>query len=493
MQTDFTQDFTQDATSMEAIAHGNEENFAERQTNSDVHAPASYSNSREISEDSSSEGGEKSGDDLETEEAVTQRAIQEFGLDALLVYKVQRYQLNSTGAAFVTIEEVCDACLHVMDAVEGGDEEPAMHEITGHGRRGGGPVPDSCGGPGAGAAGPARAHEDLRKKFERENGKIQLRFDAGLSPRSRAIQEHAKELSQRAHAMTTENLRGPTAERPRPDSGFSSGGGGGGGGRAAAWGGARAGCDGLHSGRRGDAGGSTAWDTAPDLSAGWGDTDGEWGDGGWGEPQPVPQLASQYGQQPAGFVQHMLPGPPAQNRPAGWGVGGGVRTVKKRRKRWVVIDGANVARQHGDRIFSSTGIEECVKFWKHAGYENVVAFVPAYLMDERRNARNGDGRSQRLDDLVKAQRLVDEKLVAKTPSGANDDLFVLKYAFEKQGLIVSNDHYRSEIHKRDGKRENWDVDRSELEHYIRKNRVSYSFVIDEFFPNPECSKLISYD
>ena len=58
-------------------------------------------------------------------------------------------------------------------------------------------------------------------------------------------------------------------------------------------------------------------------------------------------------------------------------------------EKWVVIDGANVAMKAGVTHNSTRGLANCLQYWESLGYKNIVAFVPQYLMDERRATRTG--------------------------------------------------------------------------------------------------------
>ena len=67
-------------------------------------------------------------------------------------------------------------------------------------------------------------------------------------------------------------------------------------------------------------------------------------------------------------------------------------------------------------------------------------------MDERRSKR-----TDRVFDNIPMCRKLEADLhngkpgIAKVPSGSNDDLFVLEYARQKNGWVVSNDKFRAEV------------------------------------------------
>ena len=48
----------------------------------------------------------------------------------------------------------------------------------------------------------------------------------------------------------------------------------------------------------------------------------------------------------------------------------------------------------------------------------------------------------------------------------------------RRGVIVTNDLYRDHVEKHNG-------DRRKLRHWLKTHCISYTFVLDDFLPNPD--------
>lgn len=118
--------------------------------------------------------------------------------------------------------------------------------------------------------------------------------------------------------------------------------------------------------------------------------------------------------------------------------------------RAVVIDGNNVAREHGrlKKVFSSRGIQIAVNYFKQRGHTEIVVYVPQWRpFGDRAVPPTEDG------DLLIA--LHDEGLLEYTPSRKNpltgrveaayDDWYIVNAAHLKDGVIISNDQFRDVI------------------------------------------------
>ncbi|KAM4693327.1 putative ribonuclease ZC3H12D [Discoglossus pictus] len=141
--------------------------------------------------------------------------------------------------------------------------------------------------------------------------------------------------------------------------------------------------------------------------------------------------------------------------------------------RAIVIDGSNVAMSHGHKEqFSCRGIQLAVDWFKQQGHEYIKVFVPSWRKEHPRNdAPITD--QHILEDLEKSMILVytPSRKVNGRRIVCYDDRYIVKLAYEKNGIIVSNDNYR------DLQSEN-----IEWKKFIEKRLLMYSFVNDKFMP-----------
>ncbi|KAL4713666.1 hypothetical protein ACJJTC_004197 [Scirpophaga incertulas] len=107
--------------------------------------------------------------------------------------------------------------------------------------------------------------------------------------------------------------------------------------------------------------------------------------------------------------------------------------------RMIIIDGSNVAMQHGKgRVFSVRGLKICIDYFVNRGHV-VKAFVPRFRCKWGKSTE-----PKLLDDLER------QGLVVYTPSReiqgrmvtSYDDRYIVQCAAEFDGVIVSGDNYR---------------------------------------------------
>ncbi|XP_058147715.1 probable ribonuclease ZC3H12B isoform X2 [Dasypus novemcinctus] len=139
----------------------------------------------------------------------------------------------------------------------------------------------------------------------------------------------------------------------------------------------------------------------------------------------------------------------------------------------IVIDGSNVAMSHGNKEgFSCRGIQLAVDWFLDKGHKDITVFVPAWRKEQSRP----DAPITDQDILHKLEK---EKILVFTPSRrvqgrrvvCYDDRFIVKLAFDSDGIIVSNDNYRD-----------LQVEKPEWKKFIEERLLMYSFVNDKFMP-----------
>ncbi|XP_076862249.1 endoribonuclease ZC3H12A isoform X2 [Brachyhypopomus gauderio] len=139
----------------------------------------------------------------------------------------------------------------------------------------------------------------------------------------------------------------------------------------------------------------------------------------------------------------------------------------------IVIDGSNVAMSHGNKeVFSCLGVQLAVKYFLDRGHTNVTVFVPSWRREQPRP-------DVPITDQHILRELERRKVLVFTPSRrvagkrvvCYDDRFIVKLAFELDGIIVSNDTYRD-----------LQAERPEWKRFIEERLLMFSFVNDKFMP-----------
>ncbi|XP_067297677.1 probable ribonuclease ZC3H12C [Pseudorasbora parva] len=145
----------------------------------------------------------------------------------------------------------------------------------------------------------------------------------------------------------------------------------------------------------------------------------------------------------------------------------------KNNLRPIVIDGSNVAMSHGNKqMFSCHGIQLAVDWFLERGHQDITVFVPAWRKEQSRP-------DALITDQEILRRLEKDKILVFTPSRrvqgrrvvCYDDRFIVKLAYESDGIIVSNDNYRDLA-----------VEKPEWKKFIDERLLMYSFVNDKFMP-----------
>jgi len=142
-------------------------------------------------------------------------------------------------------------------------------------------------------------------------------------------------------------------------------------------------------------------------------------------------------------------------------------------KRYIVIDGSNIAREHGKKdgnVFSCKGIKIVVDYFLQMGHDKITVILPRFRRGQS-DKESPTKNPEILDELEKngylsysPSRYINGKLTIPY-----DDRIILKTAVHFNAAIVSNDNYR------DLMREN-----EEWKKHIENNLLQYSCVNDLF-------------
>ncbi|KAF7667261.1 hypothetical protein LDENG_00070040 [Lucifuga dentata] len=139
----------------------------------------------------------------------------------------------------------------------------------------------------------------------------------------------------------------------------------------------------------------------------------------------------------------------------------------------VVIDGSNIAMSHGNKeVFSCLGIQLAVNFFLERGHTDITVFVPSWRKEQPRpDVPITD--QHILRDLEKRKTLVftPSRRVSGKRVVCHDDRFIVKLAYDSDGIIVSNDTYRD----LQGEKPEW-------KRFIEERLLMYSFVNNKFMP-----------
>ncbi|KAE8287175.1 Endoribonuclease ZC3H12A [Larimichthys crocea] len=139
----------------------------------------------------------------------------------------------------------------------------------------------------------------------------------------------------------------------------------------------------------------------------------------------------------------------------------------------VVIDGSNVAMSHGDKkVFSCQGLQLAVNWFWDKGLRDITVFIPLWRKEQPRP-----------EALITDQHILHElerrKILVYTPSRCvngkrvvcYDDRYIVKLAFDSDGIIVSNDNYRD-----------LQTENPQWKKFIEERLLMYTFANDKFMP-----------
>jgi hypothetical protein len=151
---------------------------------------------------------------------------------------------------------------------------------------------------------------------------------------------------------------------------------------------------------------------------------------------------------------------------------------------YVVIDGANVGWAHGNgTMFSGSGIKVAVDFFQltYGSRVSVKAFLPSsYYRRRVKGAARGNAIME-TEDWAVLDELVHSGILSVVPAGDNDDEYILTFARNHNGFVVSNDFFVDHI----GKMKERSI-RASFELFVAARRCSYTFTSkNEFMPNPQ--------
>ncbi|XP_077366791.1 putative ribonuclease ZC3H12D [Festucalex cinctus] len=139
----------------------------------------------------------------------------------------------------------------------------------------------------------------------------------------------------------------------------------------------------------------------------------------------------------------------------------------------VVIDGSNVAMSHGDKkVFSCQGLQMAVNWFWGKGLRDITVFIPMWRKEQPRPEAP-------ITDQHILHELERRKILVYTPSRCvngkrvvcYDDRYIVRLAYDIDGIIVSNDNYRD-----------LQMENPQWKKFIEERLLMYTFANNKFMP-----------
>jgi hypothetical protein len=142
----------------------------------------------------------------------------------------------------------------------------------------------------------------------------------------------------------------------------------------------------------------------------------------------------------------------------------------------VVLDSANIGWNYGKTRFSVYGLQLALAYFAQYSHRlEVKAFIPSSYVQKKSNSL------METDDLTILQTLIHKRSLTIVPSGDSDDAYIINYARQHCGFIISNDFFHDHITSLSS---NSSMKLS-MKLWLNDNRISYTFIDDnQFFINP---------
>lgn len=153
----------------------------------------------------------------------------------------------------------------------------------------------------------------------------------------------------------------------------------------------------------------------------------------------------------------------------------------------VVLDCANIGWCYGVDRFDAQGVIVALLYFQSRHLE-CQAFIPAaYLRVKPRRFDNLTGNAMmQTDEVESLQRLAASAALTVVPSGDSDDAYILNYARDNNGFVISNDLFHDHLR-------NIEVDsvRNSMNVWLSEHRCGYAFTSRRDFVFNPCSSLRS--
>jgi hypothetical protein len=150
----------------------------------------------------------------------------------------------------------------------------------------------------------------------------------------------------------------------------------------------------------------------------------------------------------------------------------------------VVLDCANIGWFFGCELFDMMGVLLALAYFESLGdLVKVTAFIPASYVRRKPNDGSRGNSLMQTSDWEQVNQLVLSKAISVVPAGENDDKYILSYAWQNNGYIVSNDYFMDHVAAVDNPQE-----REQMVQWLLDSRCAYTFTRDRLILSPD-SKL----
>ena len=178
----------------------------------------------------------------------------------------------------------------------------------------------------------------------------------------------------------------------------------------------------------------------------------------------------------------------------------------------VVLDCANIGWGYGINSFKANGVQIAVEHFARFANTRVVAFIPSsylrrklmtgsrpvcFAFQKGRQCRNSSCRYlhenvpatsaetnalMETDDTELLNELWHNRRLSMVPASDHDDEYILSYAKENHGFVVSNDLFND--HVRNVADSSSREDTLNMQHWLQRSRCGFTFIEDELVLNP---------
>lgn len=137
---------------------------------------------------------------------------------------------------------------------------------------------------------------------------------------------------------------------------------------------------------------------------------------------------------------------------------------------FVVLDCANIGWSFGDTSFSAIGLKFAYDYFNQFPL-NVYGFIPSSYVRKKPTDGSRGNCLMETNEWEIMNNLVKSRHMSIVPAGDNDDLYILQFAQNNNGFIISNDFYLDHLQSI----ESFD-EQEAAKNWLSYYRCSYTFV-----------------